>query len=166
MGKNGDLMRANKKKSAMFTISREWLEAHDREVIANYKKIVYEEAQKWLDGERKRVESEIDAEVKKEWDQRAKDFAGAGTEDRFLSTLGYMLSVTCKVLIRDFKWTPLPKNKNADPRMRLVRLCTAIAKEVEDICNHDDKDIRHYCDEVYEEYGVKFEWGEVENPES
>lgn len=154
MGKNGDLLRAQKKQKTQFVITREWLEQHDKEVRENYKKIVYEEAQRWLDGERHKV----DEEIKKEWEQREKDFGGVDSQDRFLLTLGYMLSACCKVLCRDFHWTPLPKDKVADPRMKLVKLCTAIAKEVEIICDTPDMDIRNYCDDVYEEYGVKFEW--------
>ena len=161
MGKNGNALRAAKLQKTTFTITRGWLEAHDKEVIQNYKKIVYDEAQKWLDSEIEKVQKNID----EEWKQREKDFGGADSSDRFLSTLGYMLSATCTVLVRDFGWTPLPKDKNPDPRMKLVRLCTAIAKEVEMICDDEEIDIRRYCADAYEKYGVKFEWKDVDEDE-
>jgi len=154
MGKNGAAMREAKRNETKFVVSRAWLEDHDKEVRKNYREIVYSEAQKWLDNEKDR----INAEIEEEWRQREKDFGGVDSHDRFMFTLGYMLSVCCKVLIRDFKWTPLPKDKVLTRNYRIFRLCQAIADEVAQICESDDADIREYCDEVYRDYGVKFEW--------
>ena len=154
MGKNGAALSAAKKAETKFLITREWLENHDKEVRKQYRDIIYAEAQKWLDKEKDRV----NAQIEEEWKQREKDFGGVDSHDRFMFTLGYMLSVTCKVLIRDFGWTPLPKEKVVTKNYRLYRLCEAIAEEVADICESEDADIREYCDEVYRDYGVKFEW--------
>ena len=154
MGKNGAAMRAAKKAETKFLITREWLENHDKEVRKQYRDIIYAEAQKWLDKEKDRV----NAQIEEEWKQREKDFGGVDSHDRFMFTLGYMLSVTCKVLIRDFGWTPLPKERVVTKNYKIYRLCEAIAEEVADICESEDADIREYCEEVYRDYGVKFEW--------
>lgn len=163
MGKNGAAMREAKRNETKFVVSRAWLEDHDKEVRKNYREIVYSEAQKWLDAEMERVNKEIEAE----WKQREKDFGEPDSHDRFLFTLGYMLSVACKVLIRDFKWTPLPKDRYITSRYRIYRFCKLVADEIADICEGEDNDIRDYCEKVYEDYGVKFNWGEEnENGES
>ena len=156
MGKNGAAMREAKRNETKFVVSRAWLEDHDKEVRKNYREIVYSEAQKWLDGEMEKANKEIEAE----WKQREKDFGEPDSHDRFLFTLGYMLSVACKVLIRDFNWTPLPKDKYITSRYRIYRFCKLVADEIADICEGEDNDIRDYCEDVYDKYGVKFNWGE------
>lgn len=155
MGKNGDALRAAKRQKTVYSFTREQLEARDRAVIAKYKDTCMEKVNKYLADEKRA----IDAEIEKEWKKREEDFGGADSQERFLNTLAYMLSVCSQVLVRDFKWMPLPKDKKPDPRMKLVRFGTAVAKEVEQICDDEDIDIRRYCEQVYESCGVKFEWG-------
>lgn len=158
MGKNGDALRAAKKQHATFTITREWLEAHDNSMKELYKKAAREAAEKWVAQEKER----IDKEVEKEWQQREKEFGGAGSEERFLKLLEYMLSVCTKVLIQEFGWKAVPKDRNPHPATRIVRFSNAVAKEVNLICEDENLDVRRYSEEVYELYGVKYGWKEVE----
>ena len=158
MGKSGDALRAAKKHNATFMITRELLEAHDNSMKELYKKTARESAEKWIAQERER----IDKEIEEEWRQREKDFGGAGSEERFLNMLEYMLSVCTKVLIQEFGWKALPKDRNPHPATRIVRFSNAVAKEVDAICNDESMDIRKYTEDVYEQYGVKYGWKEVE----
>lgn len=154
MGKKGDALRAAKMQKTI-TFTREQLEAHDKAVREAYKDTCMEKVNKYLADEKRA----IDAEIEKEWRKREEDFGGPDSQDRFLNTLSYMLSVCCQILVRDFDWKKLPTNKKPDPRMRLIRFSKAVAKEVEQICENEDADIRSYSDKVYEFCGVKFDWG-------
>ena len=158
MGKNGAAMREAKKKQARYTITREWLEEHDNSLRETYKKVAREAAERYVESERKR----IDQEVEEEWRRREKDFGGAGSEERFLNLLEYMLSVCTRVLIRDFGWKGIPKDRKPNAASRIVRFSNAVADEVNKICEDDTLDIRTYAEEVYEQYGVKYGWKEVE----
>lgn len=154
MGKKGDALRAAKMKNTIYTFTREQLAAHDKAVKEAYKDTCMNKVNKYLEEEKRA----IDAEIEKEWKKREEDFGGPDSQDRFLNTLAYMLSVCSQILVRDFGWTPLPKDQNPHPQMKLVRFGTAVAKEVEKICDNEETDIRTYCDQVYETCGVKFDW--------
>lgn len=154
MGKKGDALRAAKMRNTVYTFTREQLEAHDKAVKEAYKDVCMEKVNKYLAEEKQA----INAEIEKEWRKREEDFGGPDSQDRFLNTLSYMLSVCSQILVRDFKWTPLPKDHKPHPKMKLVRFGNAVAQEVDKICDDDKIDIRNYCDQVYETCGVKFDW--------
>lgn len=154
MGRKGEALRMAKQKNTVYTFTREQLEAHDKAVKEAYKDVCMDKVNKYLEDEKRA----INAEIEKEWKQREVDFGGANSQERFLSTLSYMLAVCSQILVRDFGWKPLPIGRKPYPHARLVRFGTAVAKEVEEICEDEDVDIRRYCDQVYESCGVKFEW--------
>ena len=155
MGKKGDALRAAKMRNTVYTFTREQLEAHDKAVKEAYKDVCMNKVNKYLAEEKQA----INAEIEKEWRQREEDFGGPNSQDRFFNMLSYMLSVCCQVLVRDFKWKPLPIDKTPYPYMKLIRFSKSVTAEVEKICNTENADIRNYSDEVYKSCGVKFDWG-------
>lgn len=153
MGKNGDRIRA-KKQQAVQMYTRAQMEQHDKMVRKEYEKECMKKMEEYL----LRRKEEINAEIDKEWKQREIDFAGPNSNDRFMNMLSYMLAVTCRVLVRDFGWKPLDKVHRPHPNHRLSRFSVAVAEEIDQICEDQTKDVRRYCDQVYEECGVRFSW--------
>ena len=92
--------------------------------------------------------------VATDWEKREK----ALSEERTLYTFSATLAVCCKVLCRDF-----PKNftkLKGKPRKnsRLARFCWAVAEEVSNIDTRTNEGLKRYMDDVYKEYGVRFDY--------
>lgn len=141
MGKSGDLLRAQKAEKKTYVFTAVQLAAHDKFIV---------------DEAHEKLKAMAKEEVQKEWDKReamfnAEDFAG-----NFMLIISMLLAVSSKVLVEQFKWTPIPKDKYFTNRYRLARFGNAIVDEINGVCMDEKSDIRVYCDEVYEKYGVKF----------
>lgn len=156
MGKKGDLLRAQKAERSTYTFTRVQLEEHDRMILDQKRdelkrKITADIEAKIADRERQCQEL-----IVKEWQEREKFFKGDNWEDNFFMILSMLLAVSSAVLVKKFHWKPIPKDSYWDKRNRLARFGDAIVEEVNAICSDEMADIRRYCDEVYDLYGVKF----------
>ena len=91
--------------------------------------------------------------VAADWDRKEKELS----EERTLYTFSATLAVCCKVLCRDFGFTRL---KGGKPRKnsRLARFCWAVAEEVSNIDTRTNEGLKRYMDDVYKEYGVRFDY--------
>lgn len=144
MGKNGAALRAAKMQNTTYTFTREQLLAHDRQIREKFAEEYKQRADEYLN---------------EEWERRRQTFATGVSDDDFQTLLSYMLAVPVKVLVEQFGWKPCPKDRNPG-RNRLARFGDAVIAEIEGICGDDTKDITDYCQKVYDEYGIKFSYGE------
>ena len=79
-----------------------------------------------------------------------------------MQILALLLAVSCRVLIEKFHWKPIPKDGNYDRRNRTVQFCDCLVDEIQSITEDETKDIRRYCEEVRDEYGVEFKYSRAE----
>lgn len=156
MGKKGDALRAAKAQSATYTFTRAQLEEHDRKVKEAYKERVRAECKEELKARIEQHQRDIDRHIDEEWKKREALFA-AEDGTNLSELLSLLLCVSSRILIEKFRWKPIPKEGVCDMRNHTVRFSQYFANEISDICTDQNKDIRIYCDETYELYGVKYE---------
>lgn len=150
MGKKGDALRAAKAESAKYTFTAKQLEDHDRTVRKLYGEKMRSEWEKKIAEELEKAMETVEEDFK----EREKMLTG-NAEDVTLNVFSMLISISCKVLVRDFGWPPIYKHSTG--RQRLARFITAVQQEVETILNREDVDIRRYAEEAYELTGVKLE---------
>ena len=93
--------------------------------------------------------------VAADWEQREKELS----EERTLYAFAATLAMCCKVLCRDFSHDFKPL-RGGTPRKdsRLARFCWAVAEEVSNIDTRTNEGLKRYMDDVYKEYGVRFDY--------
>lgn len=156
MGKNGALLRAQKMQKTTYTFTRAQLEEHDKAVIEAKKERIRADLYEQMNADFRKKQDEIQKAIDEEWHKREEMFKGGSWSDSFFLILSLLLAVSSKVLVEQFDWTPLPKDRYFTRRYRLARFADAVASEVDGICNDEMQDIRRYCEDVYQRYGVKF----------
>ena len=139
MGRKGDALRAAKKQQATYTFTAAQLSEHDRQVS---------------DFAVQRRKDEINEDVRKEWESRAREFASADMNENFMNAVAYMFAIPCRVLIEQFGWKPV-RYANC-PQTRTERLAVAMIEELNRITESEKKDIRTYARETFDKYGLKF----------
>lgn len=158
MGKKGDALRAQRAATARYTFTGAELEQRDKMIIERFRNDVMEKCQAELDRQVKEIESrhfeEMETFVADEWKKREALFQDNG--EKLSEVLRLLLATSSRVLIERFGWKPIPIDGNYDGRNRTVRFSKYLAEEINTIVDDETKDIRRYCDETYEKYGVKF----------
>lgn len=160
MGKKGDLLRQQKKENTKYTFTAAQLEAHDQFILQQKKAEIMAETQKRIDAQYEEQKIELEKMVREEWDARAKEFSTEDRESDFFNLLQYLLAVPARVLIERFRWKPIPKDGRYDRRNHMTKFGECIIDEINKIQHDEMGDIRTYCQETYELYGVKFERGD------
>lgn len=156
MGKKGDALRALKAQSATYTFTRAQLEEHDRVILESYKERVREDCKRELDAQIAEHQKTIDKYINEEWKRREAIFSEQdGTN--LSELLSLLLCVSSRILIEKFHWKPIPKDGVCDLRNRTVKFSQYFANTINDICTDQNKDIRKYCEETYELYGIKYQ---------
>lgn len=82
----------------------------------------------------------------------------AKEEERTMYTFSFVLAMCCRVLVHEFGWGKLPKDRDADERFRLVRFARAVSEEINRFDATRKDAVERYCDEVYQDIGVRFEY--------
>ena len=158
MGKKGDALRAHRAANARYSFTGAELEARDKMLIDRFRESVMENAQKELDRQVKEIEAkhfeEMERFIADEWKRREAMFSDKG--ERLNEILRLLLACSSRVLIEKFHWRPIPEDGNYDKRNRTYQFAEHLVEEVNEICCDETKDIRKYCDETYEKYGVKY----------
>lgn len=96
----------------------------------------------------------LDKVIDEEWKRRMEAVSGETEEERMKKVLGLLLSVPARILCEKFHWKAV-RDEN-DHRSKLLQFSEAVVKEVNRICEDENTDIRKYCKETYEKYGVKY----------
>ena len=162
MGKKGELLRLQKKQRATYTFTGEQLEAHDQAIVAARADKIKRDLMEQMEKEYAAREEHVKKVIEEEWKSREELFRGEDMADNFFLILSLLLATSCRVLIEKFHWKPIPKDGKYDRRNRTMRFSDYLIDEINSIVEDETKDIRRYCDEVYEEYGVKFIQQEVD----
>ena len=97
----------------------------------------------------------LDQVIDEEWKKRTEAVSGETEEERMKKVLGLLLSVPARILCEKFHWKEV-RDEN-DHRSKLLQFSEAVVKEVNRICDDENADIRKYCKETYEKYGVRYE---------
>lgn len=160
MGKKGKELREQRALNAKFTFTAAQLAERDQKLLESKRQEIIETVRRKFEAEIEHQENELDKlaikkrqELEEEWQRREELFKDAGPISELMSLL---LSVSSRVLVEQFKWKPIPKDGNYDRRHKLVQFNDALVKELTAIGSDQTKDIRKYCDETYELYGVRF----------
>lgn len=159
-------MRAAKD-NRLITMTKEQLRQHDQLVREEYRDWVVQDA---LTTARARMEAELaeqekllSKQIDDEWNERARLFASENPVDNFYEYMSCLLCVSVRVLIEKFGWAYQTKNgKTGDRRLNITRFSDAVTAEIIKISEDEMLDIRHYADEVYKLYGLRFGTDEVE----
>lgn len=154
MGKKGAALRAERAASARYSFTGAELEARDQRLLDRLRSQIMEECQKKLQEQFNENMKEVDEHIAEEWKKREAMFNDKG--ERLSELLRLLLACSSRVLIEKFHWKPIPMDGNYDKRNRTYQFAEYLAAEINDICTDETKDIRRYCDETYEKYGVKF----------
>ena len=162
MGKKGETLRLQKKQRATYTFTGEQLEAHDQAIVAARADKIKRDLVEQMEKEYAAREEHVKKVIEEEWKSREELFRGEDMADNFFLILSLLLATSCRVLIEKFHWKPIPKDGKYDRRNRTMRFSDYLIDEINSIVEDETKDIRRYCDEVYEEYGVKFIQQEVD----
>lgn len=149
MGKKGDLLRAMKAQQTTYTFTKAQLMEHDKKV----KHDILLQAKDDLEAEARR---QADLYVQTEWAEREKLFIENHPMDNVMTMMSLLLAVSSRVLIERFHWKPIPKDGVYDHRNRTMRFADYIVDELDKITRDVDADIRRYCEETYDLYGVKY----------
>ena len=160
MGKKGKELREQRALNAKFTFTAAQLAERDNKLLEAMRQGIINDVRKKFEAEIERQEDELDKlalqkkqELEDEWKRREELFKDAGPISELMSLL---LCVSTRVLVEQFKWKPIPKEGNYDRRHKLVQFNDALVKELMEIGTDQTKDIRQYCKETYDLYGVKF----------
>ena len=175
MGKSGDALRRAKQEK-VYTFTKAQLEARDQALIQNRKDLILEAAKKDLEEERIKKQRELDSyieDVRKdleeerakkqqelssyieaEWRQREELFGGSHRENMFL-ILSLLLAMPARILVEHFDFKPVPIGRRSR-QTKIERFAEILAEEINRLMDDETKDIRRYCDETYELYGVRF----------
>ena len=156
MGKKGDLLRALKAQKT-YTFTHEQLKEHDRVVAIDALKRAEVELKKKVDAEYEAKNAEIQQLITDEWKSREEIFMESHPNDNVISIMGLLMATSSRVLIEKFGWKPIPKDGKYDRRNRTMRYADCLVDELQRIMNDENADIRRYCEETYDLYGVKFE---------
>jgi len=156
MGKKGDLLRIQKKQRATYTFTGEQLDAHDQMVLKAGADKIKRDLMEKMEREYAEKEAHIKKVIEDEWKSREELFKGEDMADNFFLILSLLLATSCRVLIEKFHWKPIPQDGKYDRRNRTMRFSDCLIDEINSIVEDEMKDIRTYCDEVYEKYGVRF----------
>ena len=156
MGKKGDLLRALKAQKT-YTFTHEQLREHDRVIAINALKRAETELKKKVDAEYQAKNAEIQQFITDEWKTREEIFMESHPNDNVISIMGLLMATSSRVLIEKFGWKPIPKDGKYDRRNRTMRYADCLVDELQRIMNDENADIRRYCEETYDLYGVKFE---------
>lgn len=162
MGKNGAALRAAKEERVRYQFTKAQMEEHDRFVINAHKARLQAELIEKVNEEYAEREQKVRELVEAEWKRREELFASGNSMDNLMQILALLLAVSCRVLVEKFHWKPVPKDGNYDRRNQLVRFSDYLVDEIQSITEDETKDIRRYCEEVREEYGVEFKYDRVE----
>lgn len=157
MGKKGDLLRALKAAQKTYTFTHEQLKEHDRVVAIDALKRAEVELKKKVDAEYAAKNAEIQQFITDEWKSREEIFMESHPNDNVISIMGLLMATSSRVLIEKFGWKPIPKDGKYDRRNRTMRYADCLVDELQRIMNDENADIRRYCEETYDLYGVKFE---------
>lgn len=157
MGKKGDLLRALKAAQKTYTFTHEQLREHDRVVALEALKRAEVELKKKVDAEYEAKNAEIQQFITDEWKSREEIFMESHPNDNVISIMGLLMATSSRVLIEKFGWKPIPKDGKYDRRNRTMRYADCLVDELQRIMNDENADIRRYCEETYDLYGVKFE---------
>ena len=157
MGKKGDLLRALKAAQKTYTFTHEQLKEHDRVVAIDALKRAEVELKKKVDAEYEAKNAEIQQFITDEWKSREEIFMESHPNDNVISIMGLLMATSSRVLIEKFGWKPIPKDGKYDRRNRTMRYADFLVDELQRIMNDENADIRRYCEETYDLYGVKFE---------
>lgn len=157
MGKKGDLLRALKAAQKSYTFTHEQLKEHDRVVAIDALKRAEVELKKKVDAEYAAKNAEIQQFITDEWKSREEIFMESHPNDNVISIMGLLMATSSRVLIEKFGWKPIPKDGKYDRRNRTMRYADCLVDELQRIMNDENADIRRYCEETYNLYGVKFE---------
>ena len=157
MGKKGDLLRALKAAQKSYTFTHEQLKEHDRVVAIDALKRAEVELKKKVDAEYAAKNAEIQQLITDEWKSREEIFMESHPNDNVISIMGLLMATSSRVLIEKFGWKPIPKDGKYDRRNRTMRYADCLVDELQRIMNDENADIRRYCEETYNLYGVKFE---------
>ena len=157
MGKKGDLLRAMKAQQKTYTFTHEQLQEHDRVVIRDALVKAEKELMKKAQAEYDAKNEELQKFIADEWETREKIFMESHPNDNVISIMGLLMATSSRVLIEKFGWKPIPKDGKYDRRNRTMRYADCLVDELQRIMNDENADIRRYCEETYDLYGVKFE---------
>ena len=157
MGKKGDMLRALKAAQKTYTFTHEQLKEHDRVVAIDALKRAEVELKKKVDAEYEAKNAEIQQFITDEWKSREEIFMESHPNDNVISIMGLLMATSSRVLIEKFGWKPIPKDGKYDRRNRTMRYADCLVDELQRIMNDENADIRRYCEETYNLYGVKFE---------
>lgn len=161
MGKKGDLLRALKAQQKTYTFTHEQLQEHDRVVIRDALVKAEKELMKKAQAEYDAKNEELQKFIADEWETREKIFMENHPNENVISLMSLLLATSCRVLIEHFHWKPIPKDGLYDRRNRTMRFADYVVDELDKITQDENADIRKYCAETYDLYGVKFEVREV-----
>ena len=161
MGKKGDLLRAMKDQQKTYTFTHEQLQEHDRVVIRDALVKAEKELMKKAQAEYDAKNEELQKFIADEWETREKIFMENHPNENVISLMSLLLATSCRVLIERFHWKPIPKDGFYDRRNRTMRFADYVIDELDKITQDENADIRKYCAETYDLYGVKFEVREV-----
>lgn len=153
MGKSGDALRRAKQEK-VYTFTKAQLEARDQVLIQNRKDLILEAAKKDLEEERIKKEREFVSYIEAEWRQREELFGGSHRENMFL-ILSLLLAMPARILVEHFDFKPVPVGRRSR-QTKIERFAEILAEEINRLMDDETKDIRRYCDETYELYGVRF----------
>lgn len=159
MGKKGDLLRAAKAARVTRTFTEEQLREHDHQVREEFKKSFEKHLKKTWNEYDQRQRKEFDEHINKVWRERAAEFNAGTPAENMDVMLSYLLSVSARVLIEQFGWTPV-EGRRFSRRNKIVRFCDAVINEIEGITKDTTKGIQEYAAETYKKYGVRFQMQE------
>ena len=152
MGKKGEALRAAKLQNTRYTFTREQLEERDRTVEKAYKERYEDRLRAMFKAEQERV----DAEIAAEWKRREEIFGDRGGNDSIFNLMALTIAVPIEVLIDEFDWRPLPPEEHkVHPRSRLARFVIRCEEILNAIAEDETKDIRTYCEEVWQKTGAR-----------
>lgn len=165
MGKNGRLLREQKRQNTVYTFTREQLIAHDNEVVKARiatLEAALAEREKQHRAEMETVYAEYDAKMKQaineEWKQRKAAFMSEDFESNMLEFVRIAVMIPLRILVEKFGWKKVPENaKKSDGRYRIIKMHDYIAETLNALTADDLQDIRAYAAEAEKVTGIYFE---------
>ena len=126
-----------------------------------FKKSFSKHLKKTWDEYAQRQRKEFDEHINKVWRERAAEFQAGTPAENMDVMLSYLLSVSARVLIEQFGWTPI-EGRRFTKRNKIVRFCEGVISEIDGITKDTTIGIQEYAAETYRKYGVRFQMEQEE----
>lgn len=143
-----------------YHFTKEQLTEHDKQVsrqaVKNAEQYVVKKQTDAMEEKYAEHMKRFEKESEEFWEKAQSEFKKGSEEENFWAWCRVMWAIPIEVLVETFGWKPLTEECCGDNRQNLVKFCNKCVEIISRVSQEELIDIRTYCKNVAEKYGVGF----------